>query len=63
MASLVPLPRGRRAWHVGHGEYVVTREALILLARMRVCLTTDNKGRMANGHQGVGWRNSTREGG
>jgi cobalamin biosynthesis protein CobT len=53
-ASRISLPRGLRAWHEGHREYVVTREALDSLARRRVCRATDNKGSEANGNQGVG---------
>ena len=59
----VELPRGHRAWHVGHCEHVGTREALKPLAWMRVCRTIDNKGRKANRYRGVGWRYSTDEGG
>ena len=51
MARQQPLPRGLRAWHVGHYEYAVTREALGSLAWKRVYQTTDNKGRMVNGHR------------
>jgi hypothetical protein len=61
--ELERLPRGLRAWHVGYGEHAVTREALAPPAWMRVCRTTDNKGRKAKGSQGVGWRRSTGEGG
>lgn len=53
-ASRLSLPRGLRAWHVGHGEYVATRETLESLARTRVCRPTDTKGSKANGIQGVG---------
>ena len=63
MASQQPLPRGLRAWHVGHSKHVATRETLGSLAGKRVCRTTDKKGRKANGTQGVGWRYSTDEGG
>ncbi|MDP3283137.1 MAG: hypothetical protein Q8M56_01755 [Desulfobacterales bacterium] len=63
MASQQSLPRGLRAWHVGHSEHVVTRETLRSLAGKRVCRTTDKKGRKAKGAQGVGWRRSTDEGG
>ena len=63
MASHAAPPRGRRPWHVGQSEYVATREILCFLALKRVCRTTDNKGRKANGAEEVGWRRSTGEGG
>jgi len=48
MASVPLLPRGRRAWHVGHWEYAATRDTLRGLSGMRVCRTSDNKARKAN---------------